>query len=319
MRPKDAELSAILVEDGGELIGIAPFYALGRDLRLLAGDFAGNVEPLAAAGRETDVATAIAATLGDEVSPRTIALDQQGAAPDWPGLMVDGWSGPAPRLQPGPKESCPFVTIVGPDLDGWMATKSGSFRRETRRRQKRFDETGASVREATSETLESDVGELLRLHRQRLAGRGGTLLSRDGNQPMLVAAGRELLPSGRFRLLCLEIDGATVGAQLLVAGGGEVCAWNSGFDEEYAKHSPIMHLLIHALADAIERGERRLSLGPGSREYKLRLADGEDALDSCTLMPRGRGYAGVRIRSELRSWASSTRRRLRQRVRTEPS
>jgi CelD/BcsL family acetyltransferase involved in cellulose biosynthesis len=308
MRPASARLSAVLVEDGGELIGIAPFYADGRDLRLLAGDFAGNVEPLAARGRETEVARAVAAVIGAG-DPRMVVLSQQGADPDWPELLIGVWpGGRGPQRQPGRGDPCPYVTLDGPDLDGWMASKSGSFRRDIRRHRKRLDEAGGSIRAATAETLERDVSELLRLHRERLADRG-TLLSEDGNQPALVAAGRELLAAGRFRLLSMEIDGVTVGSQLLVAAGGEVCAWNSGFDEAYAKQSPIMQLLIHALEDAIERGERRLSLGPGGQEYKSRLADGDDELVSCTLIPHGRGYLRGRLRKGLRSRAAAVRHR----------
>ena len=60
--PPDAQLRACVVHDGGELIGLAPFWAASEGGRygVLGGRTASPLEPLAADGREPEVAGAIA-------------------------------------------------------------------------------------------------------------------------------------------------------------------------------------------------------------------------------------------------------------------
>src|SRR5438045_165840 len=65
--PSGAELRAVVVHDGPELIGLAPFFcdpaARIREYRLLAAPICAEVQPLAAPGREAEVATAVSAAM----------------------------------------------------------------------------------------------------------------------------------------------------------------------------------------------------------------------------------------------------------------
>lgn len=54
--------------------------------------------------------------------------------------------------------------------------------------------------------------------------------------------------------------------------------------------------MLFAVGDAMERGDRRMDLGPGAQDYKLRLADDEDVVDPVTLVPRGLAYPLNRLR-----------------------
>jgi CelD/BcsL family acetyltransferase involved in cellulose biosynthesis len=130
----------------------------------------------------------------------------------------------------------------------------------------------------------------------RLAGLGGTSLPDEGVDRMLLDVAGEQLSHGRFRLLSLELEGETIAAQLLLAAGREISAWNSGFDEAHSRHSPSMQCLVHALADASDRGERTMSLGPGGQDYKYRLSDWEDCVRSSVIAPRGGSYPLVRLK-----------------------
>jgi CelD/BcsL family acetyltransferase involved in cellulose biosynthesis len=136
----------------------------------------------------------------------------------------------------------------------------------------------------------------MRLHRQRRAGQGGTNLTADGIERMLIAVGEELIDRDRFRLLSIDLDGETIAARLLLAAGGELSAWNSGFDEAHSKLSPSMLSILAALEDASERGERVISLGPGGQHYKSSLSDWVDTLYSQVLVPPGATYPLTRLR-----------------------
>jgi len=296
LRPEGARLQILVVEDGERLVGVVPLYASGRSYRPLGGELA-PVEPLTRAGIEEPVADAVASLLAEiEPRPVTVELEQHGSGPDWAAMLSRAWGGGRGAwCQVESELPIPCIDL-GDGFDDWLAEKSSSFRRDVRRNRRKLDEAGAIFRFASEETVERDVGEFLRLHRMRLAGLGGTSLPRKGVEPMLLKVAAELLPSGRFRLLSLEMDGKTIAAQLLLVAGSEVSAWNSGFDGAYGSHSPSMQCLVHALTDASKRGERTMSLGPGGQDYKSRLAGSEDCVRSSVIGPRGASYPLVRLR-----------------------
>jgi CelD/BcsL family acetyltransferase involved in cellulose biosynthesis len=319
LRPARAELRLVVMLEGDGLAGIVPLYCSKRAYAPLGGATA-PVEPLARPGFERQVAEAARAALA-EASPRpaTVEVEMHGSSPDWAGLLGDGWLGGRDARR-WTKLDTPVPRIdLGEGYEAWLQAKNARFRREMKRRRRKLEEAGGSFRYATAETLERDVATFMRLHRQRRAGQGGTSLTDDGIERMLVAVGRELLAAGRFRLLAIDLEGETIAARLLLAAGGEVSAWNSGFDEAHSKLSPSMLSILEALEDASERGERTMSLGPGGQEYKYRLSNWEDALCSHVLILPGATYPLARLRlvpSQIRVGLSGrlsadTKRRLR--------
>src|SRR4051794_10783340 len=63
LAPPGALLRLAVVRDGGELAGIAPLWADGRDLRLAGAGVFNRLAPLAAPGREREVAAAFGQAL----------------------------------------------------------------------------------------------------------------------------------------------------------------------------------------------------------------------------------------------------------------
>jgi CelD/BcsL family acetyltransferase involved in cellulose biosynthesis len=269
------------------------------------------VEPLAAPGMERQVAAAFALALaGCEPSPIAVELERHASSPPWAELLRDAWpGGRGGWLWARSSEPVPY-TEVPAGFDAWFGAKSSSFRREMRRKQRRLEEAGAAFREATPETLAADVQAFLRLHRARLADRGGTSLGEPGVEPMLASVGAELLGPGRCRLLMIDVAGEPIAAQLVVSAGGEVCAWNTGFDEAHAKLSPLMLCMLRVIEEAADGSDRRVSLGPGAQAYKSRLCEGEDSLRRDVLVPRGASYLLARLRlapAQLRAYARRRR------------
>lgn len=309
MRPDDAQLQIIAVLDGERLVGIVPGCSTGRSY-LPLGKAVAPAEPLATPGTEGEVAAVVAEALV-EASPAEITLELHASSSDWSAALADAWPGRA-RSWTVAENPVPRVDL-GEGFEAWMKSKSSSFRRETKRKRRKLEEGEGGFRFASEETLTADVAEFMRLHRQRLAGQGGSSLTDDGVERMLVEVGTELLGSGRFRLLCMEVQGKTVAGQVLMAAGTELSAWNSGFDEAYSKYSPSMSCLIEALADGSERGERTMSLGPGPQDYKYRLSSEEDVAVTRTLIPGGARYpltrarlAGTQLRGALARKLRST-------------
>ena len=301
-RPPEAQLRVIAVRDGERLVGIAPFYVDGGTYRLLASPVSEPVEPLAAPGREAQVAACLAAEL-ESAEPHAEAIDlgMQWATAAWGPLLCEAWPSSKPPLdRVGARIPVNAIRAEGHDFDAWLQTLSAKTRANIRRGRRRLAETGARFRLADPDSIERDVGEMLRLHSRRHAGKGSPL-AREEVPRMLVAAGRELIPAGQFRLVCLEADDHFIAAALMLAAGGEVTGWSSGFDEAYAKFSPSLNVIVEGVAVAIEHGDRAFDLGPDTAPYKQRIADEERELVSRILIPRGRGHIRKRQSLALRS------------------
>jgi CelD/BcsL family acetyltransferase involved in cellulose biosynthesis len=326
LRPRRAELRVVLVWQGDLLVGVVPLFACGR--RYLAlGQGLPATEPLGRRNFERGVAEQAAMRLANaEPAPAAIELELCNTSPNWAALLCEAWPA-GHRIQRWVKHKTPVPRIaLDAGFDAWLSSRTTNFRRKVRHRRNLIEKAGGSYRYATSETLEHDVQAFLRLHRRRRASRGGTSLTGDGVERMLIAAGSELLESKRLRVLSLDLDGKPIAVRVLLTAGREIGVWSSGFDEDFAKLSPSLQNLMHALADAAAgKEELGISLGPGGQSYKYRLSNEEDALLSYVLLPFGVRYPLARLQlvvEQLRHALSkrvspTTKRRLRRLIRRD--
>jgi CelD/BcsL family acetyltransferase involved in cellulose biosynthesis len=107
---------------------------------------------------------------------------------------------------------------------------------------------------------------------------------------MLEEVARQLVTQLRFRLWSIQIEGQIICAEIFVCAGGTVCSWLGGFDEEWSAKQPSIQTLIAALEHSWEFGDDRFELGPGGQDYKYRLADQADILDTTILVPQTLRY-----------------------------
>lgn len=303
-RPHGSALRVVAVSEGGRLIGLAPLWARRGGLpfafhEVLAGSFSPPVGPLAAPGREREVGEAVAAALAD-VRPRPSALrlwSEVGEDPEDPaGGVAAAWPGGEPRVEEGAAVPVPVVDLEGRDYEQWFEDRSSHFRREARRCRRRLVEADARFDLAEGETIEPALDAFVELHAARWRPRGGSGILVGGLRRMLSDAAAAMVPSGRMRIFTIEHEGRPIAVNVFLAAGGELSAWNCGFDREWTRYSPSMQLDMHALADAFERGESRLNLGPGDAGYKPRLATGREEVAALTVIPRGASFLLTRLR-----------------------
>jgi CelD/BcsL family acetyltransferase involved in cellulose biosynthesis len=319
--PEGAEVRAVVVREGNELVGIAPFVMergpLGRvDLRLFGVPFSERREPLAARGREEDVAAEVARVLGSSEPPATIlALEGIDIDSRWPDWLARHYPG---RVRPAIARRAvlhtPTLSLDGMSYDDWMQSKSGNFRSQMRRMRRQLADDGGVVRMTGPDSdLDKDVDAFMRLHLGRWEERGGSGLAEVRMHDMLVDAARRLLPEERFRLWLVELEGKPIGAGLFLAAGGELSYFNGGFDEDYARYKPTLQTILSAVEDAFGRGEKRLDFGGGPQSYKQRFADGEAPLTWVNLRPRNARYPLTRaqlLKADARWWGLQAFRRL---------
>jgi CelD/BcsL family acetyltransferase involved in cellulose biosynthesis len=306
--PRGAQLRIVLALDGQRLVGVGPFCVVQDRLhfaryRLLASGRCSPIGPLAEKGLEEDVAGVFSRAIAESrPRPRLIALEGIAAGSPWPALLAGTWPGSPPQLLRHWSEPVPTVNLVEiASLDQWLDSKSANFRQEMRRTRRRLLARGATFHLAkTPDEVDRGLDAFARLHYANWSSRGGSAALDPAVERMLRDAARLLLDDGRFRVWSVAVDGATIGARVAVAAGGQLGFWASGFDQAWAKYSPSMQSSLTAIEDAVGRGERRIMLGPGSQEWKYRLADGEDGVESVTLVPPGplSGAARARLRAE---------------------
>jgi CelD/BcsL family acetyltransferase involved in cellulose biosynthesis len=307
LAPAGAQPRFVSVHDGQRLVGVAPFFvvrdsARGRvDYRLPGIELAARLAPLARPGREWEVAGAVARALARaSPHPDLVALEGAPAASSWLTAMREQWP---TRVPPFSRtyhvHGSPTVSLSDGTFESWLAARSSSFRKSYRRRGRMLVAENGTMRLGTTATLRADIEILMRLHTERWSERGASsMVARADRLPaMLEQAGRALTDSGRFRIWIMEVDGRAIWANLFLAAGGEVLAVNSGWDERWARMSPPLLGMLHAIADAFQRGERRLDLGVGDDPFKLQFADGNDPVAWGVLLPPNRRLAATALRT----------------------
>jgi CelD/BcsL family acetyltransferase involved in cellulose biosynthesis len=293
-----AEPRVIVVRDGDQLVGLAPFYVdLGRlgggaGLRLPGIELGGRLAPLAASGHQQAVAETFAKTLADSsLCPSLVAFEGMPLRADWVMTLREAWPGgrrPASRRYQ--VSGCPTVSLQATSFDAWLSAKSSNFRREMRRLRRQFAAAGGTTRSSTPDTLSADIDVFVRLHGSRWEDRGSSRLLElgVGLPAVLNDIGQRLLnQEGRFRLRLCEVEGEPISAQLFLAAGGRVLYMNGGWDQQFAKFKPSMLGILAVIEDAFERSEDCIDLGLGEQHYKLRFADGNDPVAWTILIPAG--------------------------------
>lgn len=278
--PRGASLAVVAVEDGDDLIGLAPFYSLSRlaitELRLLSGGWASRLGVLARPGREAEVATAIAESLAEPpLRADVIRWEAVDAASPWPSLLAEGKpDGRSDRILDLSQRSAPVLYLRQDSFEDWFAERSSHFRRNMRRDRRQAEKKGASFRLSDRESLGRDLDAFARLHSARQEQRGGSTAVNPGAMAALREIGAALIDEGRMRLWMIDgPDGEAISAHVFVGAGDTTAFWNTGFDMEWSKHSPGAIGLIAAIEESFERGEKVMDLGGGEASYKDRVAD----------------------------------------------
>jgi CelD/BcsL family acetyltransferase involved in cellulose biosynthesis len=328
--PPRSRLRVVVVGDGDEMDGIAPFYARGgragiARYRALASGTSFRVGPIARPGAEARVAALVAETLrASAPAPDLLTLEGFSASTTWSrALRAAGRQSGPPWVYRHMEMPAPTLTLVGRTYEEWLASKSSNFRQQMGRFRRRFEKKGGAFRIAASEAeARADLASFAVLHYSRWAARGGSNALNPGAEEMLRETARRLEGTGRFRLWVAEVGGRAVSAQVFLAAGGEVSYWNGGFDEAWASDRPALQTIMAAIRHAWEAGDRRVDFGAGGQEYKYRFSDGEDLLEWVTIVARTRRYplarailVPVQLRRQLaRRLPETTKQRLRQRL-----
>ncbi len=288
------QVRIVALRDGPDLIGLAPFYLASTrmgvaEYRLMADDFGVCMEPLAAPGREWELARAIGTALS-ATRPRAASLrfGPMAIASPWTAALRSSWPGPVRGIVRRRRvEGAPVILLEEPGYEDWLATLSSRLRRDLRRCERIFAEAGGSSRWSDESTLRADVEAFARLHGSRWEGRGWSRLADLGARlpDWLEDVAGGLIAQRRVGLCVLEIDGEPVCVDFHLSAGEEAVGVNVGWDERCARFAPAKLAVLRVVREAYGKGCRRVSLGNGSLANKVRMANGDDPVAWTTVIP----------------------------------
>lgn len=169
------------------------------------------------------------------------------------------------------QEDTSAVLSLARDFESYLQRLPSKDRHELRRKRRRLarEVPDASIRRATSETLEADMERFVAMHRGAEGLKGHFM--RPEIATFFERVARALDRLGWLRLDFLEVAGRPLATTFSFEYNNSFYLYNSAFDQEWRKLSPGVVLVSHLIEESIDRGLRTFDLLRGPERYKYQL------------------------------------------------
>jgi CelD/BcsL family acetyltransferase involved in cellulose biosynthesis len=306
-------LRLLVATSRGEIVGLLPLYIHTvpmlrypvRQLRFVGtgGDtFPDDLGPILAAGREGEVARALAEAVMRLPGWDVLLLQDMDPACPFTGAITDEVRRHGLDHRRGRAERIAFMALPATH-DAWLASLSRDRRYRVRNIRKKLVAAHPSARFfvwTDPTTLDEGVDRLVHLHRKRWDRAGS---SSAFATPEYVgfhrAAMKALIARDRLRLYCLEVGGQIIAMYYFYRFRDRVYLMQSGFDPDFSDVKPGQVLLGHIVEHAIGEGHAVLDFLRGEHRYKDELATGERETLYLTAFRRRPGALVYRARREI--------------------
>jgi CelD/BcsL family acetyltransferase involved in cellulose biosynthesis len=321
----DAVPAVVVVGDGeGGMRGLLPFVdwpeAKGGRLASFPGTRFGDIFcPVAEPGNDDEVVSAAAPALAQHLGARCqLQLGRVDSQAGWWRELARAWPGRVAAV-PQPEEQLPYAALEGSDWPGYLATRSGQFRSQVKRKMRSLERDHEVRLRRTGEDhdVSRDLDVLFDLHDARFETRDdSSSIARPDARRLhhrFAAAAHE---QGWLRLYLLEVDGAAVAAWYGWRLGDRFSYYQAGFDPAWSRYSVGFLLLAETVREAIEEGATEYDLLLGDEAFKERFATGKRLGSRVVLAPpmsRTRFGAAAKglARSGVRAMPEPARDRIR--------
>lgn len=170
-------------------------------------------------------------------------------------------------------EAAPTLTLPD-DLDAYLRTRPGGLAKRLRRASKRLDGLQAVHEQCGPDTIEDDLVDLRRLHREVF----GTTSMFDPHFDSFASVARAAVPAGAMTFHRLRACGTTAAMTVTLQVGQRICAYQGGrlLDREWAGAGAVLDHRI--IASAAAQGFVEFDYLRGTAPYKVEWADEARAL-----------------------------------------
>jgi CelD/BcsL family acetyltransferase involved in cellulose biosynthesis len=297
----------------GSLAGVTPlvldFARRPRMIRFAGASFGDRFMPVAREAEQAAVAATTMRALGNAGLDRyTLVLNHIDPHGSWWKAIQRESAGQRVAIVQQRFEQ-PYIALEGLDWEGYLESRSSSFRKKLRQRERKLENAHEIVvRSATTETLETDLSRFFALHESRW--QGGSSLDSPNAREFLCAFARAADRNGWLRLRLLEVDGTAVAAFFGWRLGGTFTFYQSGFDPSWSDLSVGIVLLTRTIRAAIEEGASEFDMLLGTEDYKRRFQNASRDVQTVVL-PKAMAPARLLVAAEARArtWGHRVARR----------
>ncbi len=207
-----------------------------------------------------------------------IRLDRVEGGAEW----LPAFAGEGAPLSLGPRrrtDELPYIDLREGGYEGWLASRSGSFRRFNPRRRKHEREHGLSIRmTGSAEEFERDMDTFFLLHDERWEDRGGSTMGTEHSRRLMRSFAAAMLELGWLRLWIAEADGEPTAAWYGWRIGERYCFALSGMSTRLRGIGTI--LTAHTVEQAAAEGAEIYDMMWGEEEYKERFETGRRLVET---------------------------------------
>ena len=277
--PRDDLRVAAVLDEGGELVGVAPFVVrqrrLWKELVFMGCTVAApdHLDCIAKDGWQHEVGTAVARWL--EEPPRRPEWDivrLDGMRPD--SALVQRLTATLPqRMTAMWSIDCPFIPLTD-SWEGFRSSLSGNFRRNLGRRLRKLEREAPGPVEFQTVTggpgLEAALTDLVELHDSaRRANRQSSAFDSAVRRRFYGDVVRRFAERDWLRLHRLTVDGRPVASALCFSYSDKVMLYQLGYDPDWGTYGPGYLITRHMVKSAIEEGASELDMLRGCHPYKF--------------------------------------------------
>lgn len=265
-------LEILAVEDGGELIGVAPLLRGGAAVSWACDHEISDYLGIAAApSREQEVARQLFDYLDEAGAERADfrGLDPaRGAAAERieAEALARGWSAEASQ-----EAICPVIDVSS-GWEAYLGGLSGRTRRETRRKLRGLRRLAGAVSfdalERRGEVMEQ-MPAFLRMMAESRDDKAEFLSPRM--ECFFLTLAGAMSEAGLLRLHLLRVSGEPAAMVMCFVSDGELLMYNSGFAPEFRELNAGLASKVLCIRDAAERGMSRVNFLRGDEPYKFEL------------------------------------------------
>lgn len=278
---RDRPLAFVVLRQGGEWAGLAPFLRDRDGTLWCAGTLVPPIHPhvrgtdlLASIDRHTVVEEVISYLHRGNGRPK-LALHVRGDSPTLAALpRVTAAEGMCSLVRP--ESSSPWVRL-GPTWKGYLDSRTRHVRRELNRKMRRLEKTEHlewSVIEGPR-SLDAAIADVLHVDaRSWKVQRGESIAGHPSLEAFYSQLASICAARGWLRLHLMHVNGEAIAYIYGVVHRNRYYALKTSYDQEFRALSPGIALFGHALRDAVEQGYDSFEFLGEEARWKLELATG---------------------------------------------